>query len=662
MRGKSTLETATGLYTAAAIFALHVARVGSPALLAIALGSVIFRILTRKPLRIKLPIKIPDFALAVLLLLFIALRIAAKSDILVGFVEGLVIYQAFKWVTFDSPRDAFLLAGVSYVEVLASASATTSISFFPLFVSIALLTSIVLFLLYVHLEVNGKKGERRGRVDVPRETLTVIGGFGLVSLFITGIIFLSIPRLGIGLLGTKSSGAGNATGFSTTVTLEEPAFSASDSKVTARIVAPEETLPPLYLKAITLAIFREGTWLKRKGLHPIKPFGRRIYILSTGAPRNLVQYEVIQEPTGQQSLLLPPGSVEIRWKWGRLSADEDGNVFSAIPINSPVKFTVSTGTDTTSRLRDPGTYLDKTGTPGILKEVARNLRLSSGSLREKIDKIRNFLSQNCSYERSPDSVSLEEFIRGEKAGNCQHYATATVLLLREAGIPARFAGGYITSEFNEIGRYWMFRRKNAHAWAEAFVPGRGWTIIDTTPTGIGQERYKKISHILDWIRETWFEYVIGYDLEKQVALSREVIKSASRLKTGLRGKWKPVAGAVGGTVLLLTLLAIGRIRRKRTENGAPLGGRHPLYREIVKPIQRAGRRRGIVARPGETLREYVYRLVSRDLISPDKGMEFLRLYEECRYRHADPERIRVLKKLRREIVTGMGKNRVIPPS
>ena len=67
-----------------------------------------------------------------------------------------------------------------------------------------------------------------------------------------------------------------------------------------------------------------------------------------------------------------------------------------------------------------------------------------------------------------------------RAGHCEYFATATVLALRAAGIPARYATGYAVQDWGELEKAYVVRRRHAHAWALAYVDG-AWEVVDTTP-------------------------------------------------------------------------------------------------------------------------------------------------------------------------------------
>ncbi len=76
---------------------------------------------------------------------------------------------------------------------------------------------------------------------------------------------------------------------------------------------------------------------------------------------------------------------------------------------------------------------------------------------------------------------LEYFLTASHKGHCEFYASATVLLLREAGVPARYATGFAPVEYRGLDDSWPIRLRHAHAWAMAWVNGR-WVDLDTTPS------------------------------------------------------------------------------------------------------------------------------------------------------------------------------------
>lgn len=75
---------------------------------------------------------------------------------------------------------------------------------------------------------------------------------------------------------------------------------------------------------------------------------------------------------------------------------------------------------------------------------------------------------------------LEHFLLETRQGFCEHYATAFVLLMRLAGIPARVVTGYQGGFWNSVGQFIEVRQSDAHAWAEVWLGQAGWVRVDPT--------------------------------------------------------------------------------------------------------------------------------------------------------------------------------------
>jgi hypothetical protein len=73
------------------------------------------------------------------------------------------------------------------------------------------------------------------------------------------------------------------------------------------------------------------------------------------------------------------------------------------------------------------------------------------------------------------------FLRESDTGYCVHYASATAVLLRAAGIPARYVSGYLVR--TQTNTAVDVHHKEAHAWVEYYIPGIGWTMLESTAPG-----------------------------------------------------------------------------------------------------------------------------------------------------------------------------------
>lgn len=73
------------------------------------------------------------------------------------------------------------------------------------------------------------------------------------------------------------------------------------------------------------------------------------------------------------------------------------------------------------------------------------------------------------------------FVEESETGYCTHFATAATVLLRAAGIPARYVTGYLVDA--RAGKPVMVAERSAHAWVECYISGIGWQVLEPTPAG-----------------------------------------------------------------------------------------------------------------------------------------------------------------------------------
>ena len=128
-----------------------------------------------------------------------------------------------------------------------------------------------------------------------------------------------------------------------------------------------------------------------------------------------------------------------------------------------------------------------------LRGSAREVFGDAATFEEKTTAVAMYFHNNYTYElgevRRTEHDFMVEFLRNAQSGHCELFATATVLLLRQAGIPARYVTGVVAREWNDVGNYWVARDRDAHAWAEAWDDAAGrWVIVESTPaSGVPQE-------------------------------------------------------------------------------------------------------------------------------------------------------------------------------
>jgi transglutaminase-like putative cysteine protease/uncharacterized protein (DUF58 family) len=144
------------------------------------------------------------------------------------------------------------------------------------------------------------------------------------------------------------------------------------------------------------------------------------------------------------------------------------------------------------------------------------------------------------------NTSLEYFLFTGKKGNCEYFATAAAVLLRHAGVPTRLVSGFLVDGWNEYGLFYDVRQSNAHAWVEAYIPGKGWTRYDPTPgqtrlSGAADALARRVERWLDAMQVSWYRHVIGYDqyAQRDTFLKLGVGQSLSRLRERLEDKVRP---------------------------------------------------------------------------------------------------------------------------
>lgn len=132
-----------------------------------------------------------------------------------------------------------------------------------------------------------------------------------------------------------------------------------------------------------------------------------------------------------------------------------------------------------------------------LDSVAHEIGLPERDSHAAMQAIAGFFDSRFAYSlalssRAGAPRSLNQFLLEERRGHCEYFATATVLLLRYAGIPARYATGYAVQEWSALENQYVVRKRHAHAWALAWVDER-WQELDTTPSVWAAEEQESAS-------------------------------------------------------------------------------------------------------------------------------------------------------------------------
>ncbi|WP_066965580.1 DUF3488 and transglutaminase-like domain-containing protein [Microbulbifer sp. Q7] len=237
--------------------------------------------------------------------------------------------------------------------------------------------------------------------------------------------------------------------------------------------------------------------------------------------------------------------------------------------------------------------------------------------------------------------TVDEFLFSTRQGFCEHFASSYVFTMRAAGVPARVVAGYQGGEWVEQQEYLLVRQYDAHAWAEIWLPERGWVRVDPTAS-VAPERIRdglqsaaaeefmqdaflplhKIAFVsrlrLQWdmVNYRWYQTVVSFDSKRQQGILQRLMGEISPLRMAMF-IGIPVLGAL---LLLLVWL-------KLSSRGPALPAASRLYLRFCQRMARAG----LPRIPGETPGDYANR-IEREL--PRLGSMAARItaaYERAAY-------------------------------
>lgn len=120
-------------------------------------------------------------------------------------------------------------------------------------------------------------------------------------------------------------------------------------------------------------------------------------------------------------------------------------------------------------------------------KTAKSIYDERQSPREKMKATEQFFRKHFLYRKGiwiPENEDrLGYFLENHEAAHCEYFATASTILLRLGGVPARYVTGFYVQEQNVIDKSWVARRKDAHAWVEAYdSESKKWVIVESTPS------------------------------------------------------------------------------------------------------------------------------------------------------------------------------------
>lgn len=496
------------------------------------------------------------------------------------------------------------------------------------------------FALFFHLYV--EEGEVKVMSLPELKIIFLYFGFLLLNTFILSIIFfILLPRVQnplINIAGVKNKAT---TGFSENIRLgafseiqenTQPAFRLAFEE--GKIFHPEN----IYFRVIVYDTFDGKNWSRKET--EVKPWQREIYQRKKGAWGKIytnIYMEGYLPSLYELIFVKEKGEIEkfsdnvLRWK--------------GIP-EEMLKYEVYVQKEKVWEIKEDlpeekkNLYLQ---IPKLsLSIIKLSQKLKGDTPEETLENILQFFSkEGFSYALKGLPLGenpLEDFLFKAKRGNCEYFASATALLLRLNGIPARVVGGYRGAIYLARGKYYLVKQNFAHSWVEAWIKG-SWKLIDPTPVAslsiLRKENttFAQLKLLWETINYYYIKFILDYDLKKQKKLLG-ALKSALFLREGEekvkmeksfhRINFKEFKTWVK-VLVIFTLLGIflwifwnrSKLFQKREKK---------MLHRFLSYLEKRGYQR----RENEGLFELIEKI--RDPLLQEKSLEFVKIYAEYYYR------------------------------
>lgn len=426
------------------------------------------------------PGRIPSWTL-VIFAIAAALAVRTSFGYLVGrdpSVAFLYILIAIKYLEARSPRDGTLL-----VCLACFLSVTPFFYNQSLLAALAALPAVVLVGVALDVLTGDPQAGSRSftwRSATRRSAVMMVQGLPVAVL-----LFFVFPRLAAPLWGLPSD-YGAKSGLSDSMSPGQISELSLSDNVAFRVDFDDYVPPPArrYWRGPVFSQFDGRTWSLGQ------PAGRGDF---TPYSTPSIRYTVTLEPNYRPWLFaldlpaalptLAAGSTPVKDGLPILMRDQQ------LLLRTPVTQALSYTQLSVLRSSYPAGQDEARYNLGLGKGNARTLEFARELRAQYPDDsvyiravLAKFNREEFVYTLAPPFMEhdpVDMFLFDARRGFCEHYASAFVLLLRAAGIPARVVTGYQGGTMNPRGDYMIVRQSDAHAWTEAMIEGR-WQRFDPT--------------------------------------------------------------------------------------------------------------------------------------------------------------------------------------
>lgn len=392
----------------------------------------------------------------------------------------------------------------------------------------------------------------------------------------------------------------------------------------------------LYLRTSTLALFendevlspiRSGRWLYEQddGTEDHRLLLRGANPDDATDPATLHTLYISRDTAGQLPLvggsqaLFLASVYEFADDWFQLSPAEgiDRLSYTASAPPSPVAEIRSADLIRPPRGTASGIYLQLPPSPLPSRVDLLCREIDDDDL---LDGIRSLLDERTRYSlqfQTPEGSSpIAEFLFGHGLGHCEHYAAATVLMLRCLGIPSRVAYGYAGGLVDADQGVFAFRDSDFHAWAEILTAENEWRIFDTTPRVASAAPRPSVAASLPTIDVEAYHDLSDFDPATLAAAGSAGAYLADAVDFLSRHFF--LATAVGLALfgcLWWILPGNPKDREAYPQSGSRLATEaKPPFPDFLHELEQSAQALGLHRRPGQTWRELLARLSERGTV------------------------------------------------
>ena len=649
---------------------------------------------------------------------------AGAAPLLTG-ASFLTILSVAKLFQRRHARDYLQICALSFLLMVAGTVLNAELGYGILFLIYVIATTWALILLHLRREIEQRAStlpddhdspalqrSLRSRTIVNRRFFAATALISITVFAFSSLLFVLIPRVGFGAFFSKARAGVAMAGFSDGVRLGGHGVIKKDSTIVMRVKIDDEyhgrRAPYIHWRGVAFDDYRRGEWLRS----PAAPAtNRRVtmsnnqtshHVLYDGHPqtvkrllaesREAVRQEIYLEPLGYDVLFgasMPlTFTFENRWR-SKARASQNDEI--RYPHSAGIKYTVvSTLTSPDPEVieraagRIPKSYAPYLNLPDTIPDrvidMARDVTKDADSPYQKALALETYLRTKLQYtlemEEPPAGQDpVDFFLFDRQQGHCEYFSSAMALMARAAGLPSRNVNGFLGGEWNEYDNYIAVRSGDAHSWVEIYIGGYGWVTFDPTPSAEldrlgrgGDGWWEHLARMLDTLKFKWFQWVIEYDLRRQLQVFRKIgsffksdRKSEQQSKRESGNRWK---GDIKGLIAPLTsgLAVAGAIfywRRRRRRPTSHAGRRRTAISRTYLVVLRALARRGFARRPSQTPLEFSRAMSDARMPGAAMLRELTNLYYQSEFR-ADPpdaETNRKASQLKSAILSAVNRRR-----